>query len=159
MMPVKVYWIVKHRVAYLQASGDVTLDEVRQTADVSLAMMHASHDAVLVHAIQDGESLKSFPRQIFEISKITRELRAHPQLGYTVVVSLSDPLIEFISIMVTKIARSRRHTLHTLAQGLAFLNQVDSSLPDLSAIPREAYELVADIDSSRVYAREYEPLP
>ena len=56
----------------------------------------------------------------------------HPRLGWVIGYPQPNPVISFLTYLMAQIFRSRNRTMNTLEETLAFLQQVDATLPDLT---------------------------
>ncbi len=144
-MPINVYWLLEHRVSYMQFEGAVTLDELREAITVWIDMLDASPDALLVHSVQDVGNITSFPSHLKVVKDVVTPAHEHPRMGWVVTVNLNDAIIRFLVTMVEKLTRSRQRFVDTPDDALAFLNQVDPLLPNLHTIDRTQITLVKQV--------------
>ncbi|MEO0560923.1 MAG: hypothetical protein AAF125_02345 [Chloroflexota bacterium] len=147
-MPVKIYWLVEHKVSYFKYIGDVTLEELQEAAEIGIQMLDESTDTPLVHTLQDGQAMTQFPSNLGQVAKLSRAAHTHPQMGWSISVGILEPITKFISATVSQIMRSRQRFTDTLPEALTFLNHVDATLPDLTTIDRDALTLYARVDEN-----------
>lgn len=148
-MPIEIYWLVENKATYFKYIGDVTLDEIEIASDIGLSMLESATDTLLVHTIQDGEQITSFPANLREINRVGEKARTHPKMGWMVSVSVVDPRIQFIVTMVAKLTRARQRSADSVSEAINFLRSVDTTLAEYPPINVESLTLYGRIDSNK----------
>lgn len=129
-MPFQAGWLIIGHVSYFRYSGNVTLADMREAREVGLEFLDSAVGP-LVHSIQDGGDVTSFPLSVNTLVEATRGVWADPRMGWTVAVSIHDPAVRFVAMVTVQIGKGRYRFLPTLEEGLAFLNTIDPSLVNL----------------------------
>jgi hypothetical protein len=125
-MPILVEWLVPHKVIFERSWGDVTPDAAEFDR---LVIEHIdSSSAPLVHMIGDVREMTATPK--FGGLKMMRFLQ-HPRLGWYIFVGVENRIIKMFGTAVLQIFRVRHRFVSSTAEALAFLQKVDSTLPDL----------------------------
>jgi hypothetical protein len=125
-MGVQVDWAVENRVIITRVWGNFTMAELIWGA--SEAQIMVKNGQAPVHDIIDMRHMHRFPLFIPQITKATPLFReAH--LGYVIVLTYSG-MVRFISQAVLQSHQARLALLQEQAEAVAFLRQVDTSLPD-----------------------------
>ncbi|MCB9453981.1 MAG: hypothetical protein H6672_21315 [Anaerolineaceae bacterium] len=134
-MPFKVDWLIKGRVIHDWLSGNVEMDDIAETSKLITDLMRQG-DPPLVHLIVDILDVTRLPLGI-NIGKINQYMQhtKEPNLGWSLVITESM-FMRFLASVVTQIAQGRFRAFTTMEDALAFLQDVDASLPPLpSKIP------------------------
>ncbi len=129
-MPIQAGWLINGHVSYFRYSGKVTLEDLREARDIGLGFLDSAVGP-LMHTIQDGADVTSFPLSIGALVEATQGIWSHERMGWTVTVSVRDPAIRFVSMMIVQIGRGRYRILPKLEEGFIFLNSIDPSLVNL----------------------------
>jgi hypothetical protein len=127
-MPITAEWYLPGRVILSQNIGDVTVDDMMQV-DQPLVDLIEAGEAPLVHVIVDCSEMGQAPRRVKTFTET--QWPKHDGLGWTIVVALNNRLLEFVAGTAARVLRMRVRFVRTLAEARAFLNDVDSTLPDL----------------------------
>lgn len=144
-MPIKIYWLLENRVSYFKYIGDITLEELAEASEMGIRMLEESTNTLLVHTIQDGEAMGSFPRNLAQVNEITKQSHAHERMGWMVSSNTLDPITRFVAETVGKLSKTRQRFTDTVEEALTFLNYVDSTLPELSEVDLSQLRLVRSI--------------
>ena len=137
-MPTKVFWIVRDRVIYMCASGDVTLNDIGDmTQSVADHMDEAYlNRATLIVGMVDlrEANLSSVMRSVLstsvsEISNVidSRLWKAKP--GFIVLLRTSDAAKTIISLIV-QISKQPMTTVGTLSEGLTVVSYMYPELQE-----------------------------
>jgi hypothetical protein len=84
-----------------------------------------------MHQLADARELESMPG-LAALSKITYV--KHPKMGWQVSFGLRKPLVKMVINIMSQVFKVRSRDFDTLEEALAFLQEVDSMLPDLHEI-------------------------
>jgi hypothetical protein len=132
MMAHEISWLVPNKVINMYVNGDMTLESLTAFSDDVIQHIEAS-DAPLVHLLIDERDMGGFPSQIKRVLDSAQFLR-HPRLGWFVIYGTDNKVLKFISYMVAQVAHIRHRRFVTQAEALAFLQTIDSTLPNLREI-------------------------
>jgi hypothetical protein len=129
-MPVSVSWYLENRVVYVKLIGNVTPDEISSTSTEFIALVEQS-SAPLVHAIHDATELDSLPKSLKVVVDAIQNGYGHPRLGWSVAFGVGSDFLRFVGEMTGRIFRIRYHIVQSKTEALAWLENVDSTLPPL----------------------------
>lgn len=129
-MTIEMNWLVEGRIVDETITGQITSDDIREQDERTLAYL-AQTDDHLMHMIVDFSAVSDIPG-LGSFSGV--DWLRHKNLGWVVVYGMDNKLVEFVSSMVLKVTRVRYRFVESRADALAFLQEVDVTLPDLSAL-------------------------
>ena len=127
-MKYRISWYVEGRVVITEHFQAVTTEEVAQMDKAYVTLLEQS-DAVLVHFLFDLRQHDSVP-DLKTMSHM--EFTKHPRFGWTIVVGHINPITRFLVSTVAQINKARFRSFTTMEDALRFLQEMDSSLPDLT---------------------------
>ncbi len=133
-MPADTYWLVEDRVLQVDLSGDVDAEMVLAAATKAAEFIDAAPDqsvVPLIHALVDAAEIASFPKTLKEFADVYKPMASHQQMGWVLLYGTDDPLIRFITNAASQMYSTRYRQFATRAEALAFLQDIDSTLPDL----------------------------
>jgi hypothetical protein len=128
-MPLDIKEYVPQQVLYLYFTGVYTEAEFLAADSTLVDYLHHSQ-ATLVHFIMDQRHLIAQPGIQFQSRA---KIGNHARLGWVVIFGANNSFIRFVSKVVTGIFKVRIWYVDTFEEAVAFLQYVDSSLPDLHA--------------------------
>jgi hypothetical protein len=138
-MATKVYWYLQNRVIVNEHYGEVTFEILIKAVDLTVQM--AKDTNVPFHLIIDAEKLNYTPSNLRQLSRIANGLLASKYLD-TVIIVTTNPLHIFIGNAVIYLLRKATKVVGTRDEALAVLQQLDSSLPNLSGIAIDPNQIV-----------------
>ena len=126
-MPYRVSWLVEGRVIMAELSGNLTRQELlpyNQTIcqhldSAGTSQVHYLVDASRVHNVPSLTAAKDFT------------FLYHPRMGWTAAVGVQSPLVRWVGNFLSKLLKARTRELPSVDEALDFLQQVDSTLPNL----------------------------
>jgi len=132
MMASQVAWCIEGRVLYVQFGDFMASDST------VMLLRYISHEIdrltnplrLKTHVIFNTELAKNQQPNIMPLTKAINEYFTRPQLGWTVLVTTSR-FHRTISHMAAQLTNARWQSFVTDAAAMAFLNDVDHTLPDL----------------------------
>jgi hypothetical protein len=127
-MTVELSWLVPDRVVYMYGYGVNQLEDLTRIDRETNAYMDQS-SAPLVHAFIDLRQLQKMPSLAAQ-NKIWTYPK-HARAGWQVFIGLDDPIQRMIMSVLVSLFKVRFRRFSTPEEGLAFLQYVDSTLPDL----------------------------
>ena len=131
-MPYDVLWFVEGRIVFVRMEG-VSTPEEAYSFDQEIKPYFDSAQAPEVHLIFDIRGLTQLPN----IKTLSRfQWPKHPANGWVVSYPKSNPFINLITSIVAQLFKARYCQFDTFEETLDFLQQVDSTLPNLSTIKR-----------------------
>lgn len=126
-MPWRIVHLVKGHLGLTPLWGQFTQEELKQYDETALdAISRGQHP--LMHNIYDCSGLDSLP-PLMEMSKL--QVGQHPRVGWIIFVGIRSDLLKFVLSMTTQMFGHRLRFMKSHAEALQFLQQVDSTLPDL----------------------------
>jgi hypothetical protein len=126
-MKYHTHWYVENRVVITEHFHTVTIEEVAQMDKEYVTLLEQS-DAALVHFLFDLRQHDSVP-DLKTMSHM--EFTKHPRFGWSIVVGHINPITRFLVSTVAQINKARFRSFTTMEDALHFLQEIDSSLPDL----------------------------
>jgi len=131
LMPVETDWLLQNRIIGIRLYGDVTVADIQISNQTVTQMLDQLQQADhLIHVIHDAGGVTSIPRRVGEIVKATRSGFTHPKIGWTVAYNMENQLIRFMGDMLGRIFRARFRIVQSYAEAMAFLHEMDGTLPD-----------------------------
>lgn len=129
-MPVEISWLLEGRVINVKYSGDVTLEDKRDGAELEYEYLEAG-TAPLVHVLLDITDQTSAPTNIKAIQDALDKALSHPAKGWTIAFGKEEFKMEnFVNSVVTQPYSVRYRTFATRAEALEFLTYMDSTLAE-----------------------------
>jgi hypothetical protein len=133
---VGVTWLVEDRLLLLNSWGKVNVDEL-MAMDNKIGAMIENSPAPLVHGIHDHSKAAQIPSPK-DLMKV--KSAEHPRVGWLIFIGMDNKLIKFFLSVAGQAFSLRLRFMDTLEDALTFLQDVDSTLPDLKAIDLTAAE-------------------
>jgi hypothetical protein len=128
-MGYEVSWYVEGRIVQATFTGEMTLQEAELASELTAQYIQKGQPPS-VHLIADTTRLERFPTNLNLLNRSASKHLWQPKLGWTIVIS-TNSTTRFISGIITQVARVRFRMFPTLEDGLAFLEDQDSSLAEL----------------------------
>ncbi len=130
-MPYEISWLVDKRVLYTRMYGFVTSEELNaQNKDIG---EYARHSELLLHTINDGISVTGTSMGLRDLQNT--QFNDLGNLGWAIYVSPSK-MNRFFASVITQLSKKRGRQFSTLDEALKFLNEMDDTLPPLTALDR-----------------------
>lgn len=127
-MPFQVRWLIEDKVMVFEMTGDVTLDELRQSAQHTVdTLQHFTHP---IHQIIDQTHMESMESNLTEVNRSTRAAANHPMLHSVIVCGVVHPLPRFVVYVMGKLSRSSSYITETYDDALQLLAQLDPAIAD-----------------------------
>ena len=130
-MAYRISWFVPGSVVYVALRGKTTAEELRAETSQLIALLDEG-EAPLVHLLLDATLLEQFPANVEVLNSAMVDGFRHPILGWTILITESR-MVKYLGAMVTGLSNARYRAFESLEDGLAFLNEIDSTLPNLLA--------------------------
>ena len=135
-MSVGVTWLVEGHLLLLNSWGNVNVDELT-AMDSRIHDMLTSSQVPLVHGIHDHSGASQIP-SAKDLMKV--KSGHHPRVGWLIIIGLDNKLMKFFVSVAGQVLNIRLRFMNSLEEALAFLQDVDSTLPDLKVIDLTAAE-------------------
>lgn len=135
-MSAGVTWLVENKLLLVNTWGKVNVNELSEM-DSRISEMLETSQAPLVHGIHDHSRAESIPS-----AKDLMQVRAgkHQRVGWLIIVGLDNKLMKFFVSATGQVLNIRLRFMNTVEEALAFLQDIDSTLPDLKALDLAAAE-------------------
>ncbi len=101
-MALETSWFIPEKIILLRATGDLSTDDIIQSTEEGVALIE-SCSTPNVHVLFDTEDLVSFTRDVFALSNAVQKLMGHPRYGWFVMFGRNDPIVRFITSIVTQV--------------------------------------------------------
>jgi hypothetical protein len=126
----EISWLLEGRVIFVRLTG-VQTAEAASLFDREILPYLDNVQAPLVHLVFDTVGLEQLPG----IGVLSRfQWLKHPKTGWVVGYPKPNGAIAFITGFVSQLFKLRFRTFDTSQEALAFLQDVDATLPDLSPL-------------------------
>ncbi len=125
-MPYTIWWEVEGHILYASYSGDVTVDELT-AAMKDLDVEMTSHGGPFVNMITDMRNVQRQP-SLTEVLGVIRQFETSEQLGWSLNVGDSNPLLRFMTTIAGQLMHQRMRSFDTPEEALAFLKENDPSI-------------------------------
>jgi hypothetical protein len=121
-MAYEVSWYMPKRVIITRMSGDVDLQEVRESHMVITQLgEEVSHR---VHVIMDMSGVTTFPTSLMRLSRVLGTVDDR-RFGWVLIVS-SDPVLRFLLTTLGKLMKARMRIFNESESAFDFLAIADS---------------------------------
>ncbi len=125
-MPYSLNWYIPDEVIYLEYSGVVTVDELRESLLTQQSILDSS-TRPLIHVIIDTSQVTQAVAPA-ESMKITRTIGNHPRSGWNLVIKESSPLIKLGVMLGTLLLKLRYRSFDTFDEAVEFLKDMYPTL-------------------------------
>jgi hypothetical protein len=132
MMPIELTWLLEGHVILHNNVGDI-LESDMLNVDVPLNAMLDAAISPLVHVLVSTTQQGKAPASLRAFTQAT--WTRHPRLGWTVIIGLDHPVLRFVADTAGQIFKMRVRFVKTPSEATAFLQYVDSTLPQTLTIP------------------------
>lgn len=128
-MSYKLTVLVPGHLIYIQHGAQITQADL-DTFDVEVSALMEASPLPLQHGIYNYSNVQVMPtiRQIIALKSAR-----HPRAGWVLMVGLKTPVTRFIISAAVQMMRLRLRFFETTDQAIAFIQDVDSTLPPLDA--------------------------
>src|SRR5262245_26858357 len=123
-MPYQLSWLVEGRIISGKFSGKIPKELIPVFDREMLSYLDAG-TAPLVHCISDITDLESAPSLT---AMIQFTYVKHPRMGWQILCG-GKPALKLLGNLASQVFRIRFRSFGSLEEALAFLQQVDSTLP------------------------------
>lgn len=119
-------WHTEGHIILVTLTGTTSLEEVHES-DEKIYQMIRNHQNY-VHVIIDVSQLDRFPTQLRQIKQSAELYLKLKTMGWVVVVSFNNPVISFLSTVITQVANVNLKQVNNLGEALEYLRHVDKDL-------------------------------
>jgi len=132
-MPYTISWLVEKRIVYIHTYGLLTGEElVAQNLEIQKFVPEHEH---LLNIITDGTDTTGTNMGLRDLQKT--QFSTVDNLGWAIYISPSK-MNRFFASVITQLSQKRGRQFATLDEGLKFLQDMDDTLPPLTA-PDKTY--------------------
>jgi len=131
-----VTWLVEGHLLLLNSWGKVNAEELAAMDDRIETMLESS-PVPLMHGIHDHSKAEQIP-SAKDLMKV--KSGKHPRVGWLIIVGLDDKLMKFFVAATGQVLGLRLRFMSTIEEAFAFLQDMDSTLPDLKSLDVTAAE-------------------
>ncbi|GAB4519864.1 MAG: hypothetical protein OHK0046_29370 [Anaerolineae bacterium] len=121
-MPHDVSWYAQHTVIQVNAYKQITIDELEEIC--SKVTFLVENGTAPVHLLADFTHVFSVPTQTYRIKRAFEAFLLHPNMGWAVMACNDNPLIHFVTSVVSQAIHFPLITVFTLDEGIAYLNKL-----------------------------------
>jgi hypothetical protein len=130
----KIIHLVDHHLLFIVTWGKVGADDLI-TYDQNVIRIMDEATVPMLHAIYDYTHAEALP-SLKDLS--TLKSGSHPKVGWSVFVGVPNPFIKFLVSVTIQIMRVRLRFFDTFEEAKQFIQEMDSTLPDLTSFDLKA---------------------
>ncbi len=134
-MSYHISWLVEGYVIDVSFEGNLTVEELEDQAFAALEYMN-NGETELIHSILDLTALEKVPLSMSIFSGSFAEPLRHPRVGWNIFIT-TNRMFKLMVSTILKLSSGKYRIFPTREEGLAFLNEVDNTLPNLLEIDRK----------------------
>ncbi len=135
-MSVGVTWLVEGHLLLLNSWGHVNVNEL-QAMDTIVNDMLTNANVPLVHGIHDHSKALQIP-SAKDLMKV--KAGSHPRVGWLIIIGLDNKLMKFFVSVAGQVLNIRLRFMNSVEEALAFLQDIDTTLPHLKSLDLAAAE-------------------
>ncbi len=124
-MPYELKWYVDNRIIYARVWGKTTSDEMQDFGALMLSLVESGTPPI--YYIFDGTGIQQMPVN-FTQAKDALKFARHEAMGGIIAIGRSNPLVQTLSAVMTRIFRVNYRQLPTFDDAIAFLKEHDHSI-------------------------------
>ncbi len=147
---IPVHWLIPGRILY--SPGTIDLSLILNRARLSLHMIETEGQPPMIHTLIDHtnqytpEEIKQQPLKLTYYmqlvdDEVREQLLAHPRLGWTISIATPNIGMKTAGAVISQRKNYRWHSVATLADALYFIQQRDTTLPDLVNLPLDEVKI------------------
>jgi len=134
-MPVDLNWLLEGRILYIQLTGVLTIDDIKDASQRGVDMLDPSMN-LPVHTIHDSRNIIEPPKNVRALFEVSKAALQDPRLGWMINVSSQNQFLTYMITMMGKLTGSEFRFESSVSEALNFLQMVDQTLPDLTDLYR-----------------------
>jgi hypothetical protein len=129
-MPTEIGWLVEGQIILWKGKGQVSEADLQAAAEVFTKMLDSSPHQY-VHLLADDTETTHYadPRAYAQMKSAT-----HEKIGWIVVYGQKQKLFRFFTAIIAQLTKLRIRTVQTRGEALAYLWEIDNTLPDMLAV-------------------------
>jgi hypothetical protein len=129
MMATEVRWLIPDHMIYLVATGEISSDDIQESITHIVDLIDNS-DTVLTHILVNVRHVATSTLSVSERVEAIRPLVSHPKCGWIVMIRNVNPMNNLVALTAAQIFKARLRCFDTVPEGLEFLKNMASDLPD-----------------------------
>lgn len=129
-MTVGVTWLIEGKLVLLKSWGTMSVAEM-EMMDSRICEMLDSSKEQLVHAIHDHTLIDHLPSPK---NMMKLKVGSHARVGWLFIVGIDNKLMKFFASVTGQAFHIRLRFMDTVEEALKFLQDIDSTLPDLQSL-------------------------
>jgi hypothetical protein len=130
----KIIHLVDHHLLFIVVWGKVSADDL-MIYDQNITRILDEASVPLTHAIYDYSNAEAQP-SLKELS--TLKSGSHPKVGWLMFVGVPNPFVKFLLSITVQLMRARLRFFDTFEEAKQFIQEMDSTLPDLTSFDLKA---------------------
>ena len=127
-MPFEVKWYVEGRVSIGRDWGDLTIEEMRASNEMTL--QHVRAGTPPVHLLIDTREIGKLPGSFVPMLKEIEAFRHEPHMGWTIMVT-NNSLLHFFGVLSSNLIKMPFRAVTTYEEANTLLKKVDPTLADV----------------------------
>lgn len=130
---IKFHWLVENQIVLMMVEGDITLESLSSGLEELRTYLDSS-EAIFVHVLLDDQQVGAVPPSLLQLRQVAVEMLSDTKIGWVLSVRKNKPIVDFFASILTQIMKIRYRRMETMHEALAFLQDQDATLPDLSTM-------------------------
>lgn len=126
-MPYQLSWYQPELIAYVQFSGNFTLEDL-QNFSREVVANYLSKGQAPVHIIMDVPNVSGFPTNLVALKQTSDEYLHHPGMGKLVLIGFDTPIVNFLTKTLSQIMKLDFRQVKDMDAALATLQKADPQL-------------------------------
>ncbi len=131
-------YLLPNKILYVSFNGHLSLDDLCRAGKHAISLAQRSPTPP-VHFIIDETNLEDVPRHLPSLIKTTDWL-GHPKIGVVILYGAQSQLIRFVTATIAQFAGAQFRLATEFDEAIAYLQVLDETLPDLSALTPETVQ-------------------
>jgi hypothetical protein len=131
-----MYWAVQGRVVMTRFSGKYTLEDVEESISQYATMVVNEGKPPFIHNIMDGTTVTELSQDVLSLIKVSKLMRStlnDTRVGWILSVDPDPhPVLRFVGVALMQMTKVRYRHLSTMEEAIAFLADVDDTLPSVA---------------------------
>jgi len=121
-------WLIENHIVLTTLSETLTINDIQNNDRDILTYVQGADTPRLVHLIIDVSTLDGFPTNIVQIKQSANSYLSLPTMGWLAVVGVDNPIIRFLSTIVTQMTNVNLIQVESVDQGLERLLHLDPTI-------------------------------
>ncbi len=129
-MPITREWHIENRIILITLYSPISIEDIKDANQGAHAALDSTDGTQRIHSIFDMRSLPDKPANRIKLTELARlaDVFKHPRLGWMIAIS-HHKFANFVFSIFNGVFNTRMRIFFTAEEAIAFLQEVDSTLP------------------------------